>query len=275
MKKTSFHISKSTLLAIVFFGIMALTATATAQNDTVNPLVATTGPNVLGEGRIQWNSSIEYLHDGNNLGAYQYNSNSFGLSSGFRFGIGKRAELTFDIAGRYNTFDTVHFHNTTGITPSVGAKLLLYEGRKWLPQTSFYTSVSNPIHQNAFNEQWSTMVQPQIGFQFRNRLGKMWMIDYSLGYSWNRYSTDDYIDFAKQIDYSLHVRRITSKGNLFSIGISNRNSAGTFVGDIEERFQISDNLQAYFQVALSGGYGSSAGIVDRIHVLAGLNWMLK
>lgn len=269
------YIRKSTLLAIVFFALMAFAATATAQNDTVNPLVATTGPNVLGAGHIQWNNSLEYLHDENNLGAYKYNSHSFGFATGFRFGIGSRAELTLNLSGQYNTFDNVHFHNTTGVAPSVGAKLLLYEGTRWLPQTSFYTSVSNYFYQNAFNEKWSTLVQPQIGFLFRNHLGKKWMIDYSLGYSWNRYSTDDYIDFASQIDYSLYLRQITTKGTMFSIGISNKNSARAFAGDIEVRHQFNDNLQTYLQIALAAGHGSNAGIADRLHGLLGLSWMLK
>ena len=277
MKKTFFCISKSPLMTVVFVGFMAIVTTATAQNDTVNPLVSTTGPNVLGAGRIQWNNSIEYLHDGSNLGVYRYNSHSFGLATGFRFGIGSRAELTLDLEGRYNTFDNANhrFHNTTGITPSIGAKLLLNEGKGWLPQTSFYTYVSNSFDQHPFDEEWSSLVQPQIGFQFRNRLGQSWLLDYSLGYSWNRYSTDDYINFVGQIDYSIHLWDIISEGKMVGFGISNRNSAHVFSGYTEVRRQLNDNLQLYFQVGIQAGFGKEVGILDRLHGLVGLSWMLK
>lgn len=277
MKKIFPHISKFLLRTVVFVGFMAIAATVVAQHDTVNLLVSTTGPNVLGEGRIQWDNSIEYFHDGGGLGVYQYNSHSFGLSTGFRFGVGSRAELTLDINGRYNTFNNVNyrFHNTTGITPSVGAKLLLYKGRGWVPQTAFYTYVSNPINQQPFDEEWSSLVQPQIGFQFRNNLGKSWLLDYSLGYSWDRYSTDTYINFTSQIDYSIHFRNITPKGNMVGCGISNRNSARVLSGDTEVRRQLNDNLQLYFQVGIVAGFAKEVGIIDRLHGLVGLSWMLK
>lgn len=54
MKHIRIHISKSSFLAVVFFGIMtAIGCNAANAQDTINPLISTTGPNVLGAGRIQ------------------------------------------------------------------------------------------------------------------------------------------------------------------------------------------------------------------------------
>ena len=129
MKKIFRHLDASLVCSILFFCLMVTVGVATAHaQDTIresNPLLYTTGPNVLGSGRIQWNSHVEYHHEGSTVGAYDYNSHSFGLATGFRFGIGSRAELTLDLEGQYCTFDNDHFHNTTGFNPSVGAKLLL------------------------------------------------------------------------------------------------------------------------------------------------------
>lgn len=275
MKKTILHISKSTLLAIAFFGLMTLAATATAQNDTVNPLVATTGPNVLGEGHIQWNSSLEYHHYGHSWGPTDFNSHSFGLTTGFRFGIGNRAELTLDLAGAYNTFDTVNFHNTTGFTPAVGAKLLLFDGKAWVPQIAFFTHVASPVMQNAYNDKWTSFVQPEIGFEFRNPLGKLFLLDYSLGYSWDRNSVADFSDFVNHVQYSLYLRHIHSDGHMVSLGISNRNSAHTPTMDFDYLYQLNKNLQLNIRCSFAGGVYKEGGIIDRIHGLVGLNWMLK
>ena len=55
MKHSTTPNNKSTLLALAFFFVMTLVSitAAHAQNYTLNPLFSTTGPNVLGEGRIQ------------------------------------------------------------------------------------------------------------------------------------------------------------------------------------------------------------------------------
>lgn len=276
MKKILHNIDKPLFGAIVFFGLMATAgiAAAHAQDTVSNPLVTTTGPNVLGEGRIQWNSQIEYHHVGYNGGSMDFNSHSFGLSSGLRFGIGSRAELTLDLAGAYNTFDTVNFHNTTSITPAVGAKLRLFDGRGLLPQTSFFTHVAAPFGQNAYNDRWYFLVQPEIGFQFRNHLGRSFLVDYSLGYSWNRYSFED-IDFTNHVQYSLYLRWLHSERLLTSIGISNRNSIHSPTFDIESRSLLRNDLQLTIALSVAAGYGNEVGLADRVHGLVGISWMIK
>lgn len=274
MKHTAHTPNKPLFGAILFFSLMATVGIAATHAQDSNILVSTTGPNVLGQGRIQWNSSLEYYHCGYNGANLHFNSHSFGIATGLRFGIGNRAELTLDLAGAYNTFDTANFHNTTGFSPAVGAKLLLFEGRGWLPTTSFFTNVSAPVQQNAYNERWNALVQPEIGLQFRNRLGKWFLLDYSLGYAWNRYSVAD-IDLTNLVQYSLHLRWMHSDRQMTSIGISNRNSIHSHTVDLETRRLLTDDLQLTVAASYAAGYGMGVGFADRIHGLVGLSWMLR
>ncbi|MBQ2127986.1 MAG: hypothetical protein II429_02545, partial [Prevotella sp.] len=113
MKHTAHTPNKPLLGAILFFGLMATVGITTANAQDTNSLIATTGPNVLGQSHIQWNSTLEYYQYGYNGANLHFNSHSFGIATGLRFGIGNRAELTLDLAGTYATFDTVYFNNTT------------------------------------------------------------------------------------------------------------------------------------------------------------------
>ena len=224
---------------------------------------------------IQWNSSLEYYHYGYNGANMHLNSHGFGIVTGLRFGIGNRAELTLDLAGTYATFDTVYFNNTTGFSPSVGAKLLLFEGRGLLPKTSFFTNVASQVKQNAYNLRWETMVQPEIGLQFRNRLGTWFILDYSLGYAWNRYSDGNLFNPNNIVQYSLQLRWLHSDKQMTSIGISNRNSARNPTIDLETRRMLTDDLQLTVAASVAAGYGLGMVFADRVHGLVGLSWMIK
>ena len=182
MKKSN----RPLLAAMLVMSLFALLGAATAHAQDENPLVATTGPNVLGQGKIQWNSQLEYMHyEWTSFGplANDLTNNSLGVGTSLRFGVGSRAELTLDLAGNYSNLTGDSLRNTCWLTPSVGARLLLFDGRGWLPQVAFFTHVSVPVGQNAYSDKWDSYVQPEIGLQFRNRLGQRWLLDYSLGYS--------------------------------------------------------------------------------------------
>ena len=281
MKKIISHLNKSTFLALAFFGIMTLVgiSTAHAQNDTLNPLFSTTGPNVLGEGRIQWNSSLDFYHSSLTFNENDYSiSSSYGATTGLRFGIGNRAELTFDVSGNYSfvessLIDGLHT-NTNGARASVGAKLLLSDGRRWLPQVAFFTHVGVNNEQYAFNRSVRVnKLQPQIGFMFRNQLGRRWAIDYSLGYAWSA-SSEPGIDFANQIEYSLFARWLALDRLSFGVGVSNVNSARRMIGGFEVRYQPSDNIQLSLQSGSILGLGD--GVSDsQAHALLGLHWTLR
>jgi len=275
MKKILHNIDKPLFGAIVFFGLMATVGIAAANAQDTNILVSTTGPNVLGAGHIQWNNSLEYFHERNKLGVYHYNIHSFGLSTNMRFGIGSRAELTVELGGSYNTFDTVNFHNTISFIPAVGAKLLLSEGKGLLPQTTFFTYVANLVGQNAYNDRWYSIVQPEIGLQFRNRLGNSFLLDYSLGYSWNRYSDVSAIDMTNQVQYSLYLRWLHTERQMTSFGVSNRNSRHSPTFDLETRRLLTDNLQLSIALSVAAGYSEEVGVADKIHGLVGISWMIK
>ena len=281
MKHFTTSNSKSTVLALAFFFVMTLVSitAAHAQNDTLNPLFSTTGPNVLGEGRIQWNSSLDFYHSSSTFNENDYSiANSYGATTGLRFGIGNRAELTFDVSGNYSFLETNlidgHHTSTNGARASVGAKLLLSDGRRWLPQVAFFTHVGVNNEQYAFNRSVRVnRLQPQIGFMFRNQLGHRWAIDYSLGYAWSA-SSEPGIDFANQIEYSLFARWLAFDRLSFGVGVSNVNSARRMIGGLEVRYQPSDNIQLSLQSGSALGLGD--GVSDsQAHALLGLHWILR
>lgn len=283
MKKIFRNLDKSLFCAILFFGLMTTVgvATAHAQDTVTNPLITTTGPNVLGSGRIQWNSDIQYLHYGygpiqsTNGGLYNLNSNSFGIETGLRFGIGSRAELTLGLAGAYNTFDTTLFHATSNVTPSVGAKLLLTDGHGWTPMVSFFTNVAFTYQQNAYNpEIWEYLLRPEVGLQFRNRIGSRWAVDYSLGYSWDRYGNSTFraVDMVK---YSIFARWMATDRLMLGVGFGNDNPAHVFAGDFEARYLATDALQLTLRAGASMGSDELSAVNNHVNALLGVSWMLK
>lgn len=281
MKKIITHLNKSTFLALAFFGIMTLVgiSAAHAQNDTVNPLFSTTGPNVLGEGRIQWNNSVDYYYSMQHFDNNNYTlDNAFGLSTGFRFGIGNRAELTLDVAGAYATVESTWLdgltRNSGNTRAAAGAKLLLTEGRGWLPQVAFFTSVGWRTDKYVFNNIWVSRVQPQIGLMFRNRVGRTWAFDYSIGYSWEA-SSGPGIDFTSQIKYSFGFRHLIFDRLMLGMEISNGNSANRMAGGIEARFQATPDLQLSLQEGFAFGLSEGLHTSAQSHFLFGLHWTIR
>ena len=282
MKHSTTPNSKSTVLALAFFFVMTLVGVtaAHAQNDTLNPLFSTTGPNVLGAGRIQWNSSLDYFHSSYVLYGSESTllSNNFGATTGLRFGIGNRAELTLDVSGAYALLKTENYigsvRNTQSYYPSVGVKLLLAEGKGWLPQVAYFTHVGMVISESAFNPTIKyIIVQPEIGLMFRNRVGRSCAIDYSLGYAWNS-GSDPGIDFRNQVQYSLFFRKLVSERHTVGVGIGNNNSAHQFMGNIEWRYLVNPNLQLSLQAGGSLGLASDS-YADRAHANLGIHWVLR
>ena len=279
--------TKPTALAIAFFCAMTLVgiSAAHAQSETSidNPLFSTTGPNVLGAGSIQWNSSLDYYFSRTSYYLGDYMSiNAFGGTTGLRFGVGNSSELTLDIKGAYNIVQT---HNLVGpcvnpqrYNPSVGVKLLLAEGKGWLPQVAFFTHVGMDISQSSYNPTvWTRLVQPEIGFMFRNRLDSRWVLDYSLGYSWNAesgYSTDFESVFHNQIQYSIFARKLINDRFSTGVGISNANSARSMAGGIEMRYLATPDLQLSLIAGASGGIGKEANALQ-VYSLLGAHWTLR
>ena len=287
MENTHTRNNKPTFVALLFFAAMTVVGVTTAHaQDTVNPLVSTTGPNVLGSGHIQWNTTLQW----DRLRYYGYSDYShgfdgYGAKTGFRFGIGNRAELTLGVEAFHYNYKNWYYsgldasvmddHDLTSdnlsIAPSVGARLLLYEGKGWLPKITFNTSVAlATVHGRTWTED-ETLVQPTIGLSFRNDLGKGWMLDYALNYTWNNsYMTHSPATF------SLFARWLATDRLLLSAGFSTSSWSEPFRGVFEARYLVSPDLQLTLQGGVSGG--SSLGIWSgslRTHALAGVSWMLK
>ena len=124
--------------------------------------------------------------------------------------------------------------------------------------------------------QWTadeTLVQPTIGLSFRNNLGKGWMLDYTLDFSWNRH-------FPRQDYYpaslSVFARWLATDRLLLSAGFSTPGWAEIFKGVFEVRYLATPNLQLTLQGGLS--VGSGIGFVRstvETNLLAGVSWMIK
>ncbi len=264
-----------TIFAIVFFGVMSFFGFAVkAQNDTVNPLLSTTGPNVLGQGHIQWNSSFEYYYSAIDAGNRNINTTSYWGRTGLRFGIGNCSELTLNIIGRYGKIDSFYYYNVAGFNPSIGAKLLLYEGKEWLPRVAYYTNVSLSVSWNDYTG-WSgyILVQPEIGFQFRNMIGRDYMVDYSLGYGWNNVnrfydSSNDYLH------YSIYIRKLFNNRFLLGAGLDNTQIARRMSGCMETLWQYSEKLQLLAKIGCSYGTPEEL-LIGEFNCLVGLNWMIR
>lgn len=288
MENTHTRNNKPTFVALLFFAAMTVVGVTTAHaQDTINPLVSTTGPNVLGSGHIQWNSTLQWDYRQDSYRNYYHKYNGLGANTDFRFGIGNRAELTLGVeAYHYNyktnwngSFDAYEI-NSYGLTPdnlsiapSVGARLLLYEGKGWLPKVTFNTSVALAIVRGRTWAADETLVQPTIGLAFRNDLGKGWMLDYALDFTWNRhYPIQNY----PPATFSLFARWLATDRLLLGAGFSTATWTEPFMGALEVRYLASPDLQLTLQGGVSGGSGLGIwGSNFQSHALAGVNWMLK
>lgn len=289
MKHIRIHISKSSFLAILFFGIMTtIGCNAANAQDTINPLISTTGPNVLGSGRIQWNSNLEWFHI-YHQSFLKMRTNTLGANTEVRFGVGSKAELTVGFGANHTFYDRryLHFTNTEQpiktdpnnilVAPSVGVKILLFEGKGWLPQVAFHTNIALASNSNTtyFPKNY-TAVQPTLGLRFRNQLGKRWMLDYSLDMTWNKLYP---IESFEGLSGSIYARWLATDrlmlGAGFRCGFSGDWSE-PFRGDFEVRYLANPNLQLTLQGGFSGGYelATEFGTIQA-HLLTGVSWTIR
>ncbi len=286
MKQQHTHHSLPTCTALLFFAAMTLIGVATAHaQDTVNPLVSTTGPNVLGSGHIQWNTTLQWDHL-----KYFTQEDILGANTGFRFGVGNRAELTLDVKASHYSFipfsqNQNHVQadsnnlptadNFTTVAPSVGARLLLYEGKGWLPKVAFNTSVALA---SVSGRDWAadeTLVQPTIGLSFRNDLGKGWMLDYALNFTWNsHYPAQNY----PPASLSVFARWLATDRLMLGAGFTTASWSEVFRGTFEVRYLATPDLQLSLQGGMSGieSLGVWNGSISiTTHLMAGVSWTLR
>ena len=286
MKIQSTRSNNTTYFALLFFAAMTVVGVTTAHaQDTINPLVSTTGPNVLGSGHIQWNTSLMWDH----MRSFNINGtvgfDGVGARTGFRFGIGNRAELTLGVeashysiterersmAGSVISVNDLISPTNMKIAPSVGARLLLFEGKGWLPKVTFNTSIAMAATKG-YKYESDTVVQPTIGLEFRNDLGKGWMLDYAVDFTWNRNSPRQNFPATT---LSVFARWLATERLLIGAGFKTPNWTEPFKGLFEVRYLATPNLQLTLQGGLSNGNSLGSYWAMETHVVAGVSWMLR
>ncbi len=254
----------------------------THQTDS-NRLLAVTAPATIGprhlllEGNLSWsynyhNSDVIAL-DGSMAPA----QNIFNMFSGratLRYGIGKIFELSLGLDG---TWGKESHHAGTyleetilrGFAPSVGMKLYVYEGEGWRPQMAVKASFRQPlwVYDDGTTSPAGNFANPYAGLEFRNRLGRHWALDYSVGYS-RMSRTVGAVSYAHNVSYSLFGRWLPSERLMVSVGVLDG------WGIAELRWQASDALQLKAQASIDGGIGAELGMLQTFAV-AGFNWMIK
>ena len=286
MKIQSTRSNNTTYFALLFFAAMTVVGVTTAHaQDTINPLVSTTGPNVLGSGHIQWNTSLMWDHTRNFNINGTVGFDGVGARTGFRFGIGNRAELTLGVEASHSVFNKME-RSMAGsvisvndlisptnmkIAPSVGARLLLFEGRGWLPMVTFNTSIAMAATKG-YKYESDTVVQPTIGLEFRNDLGKGWMLDYAVDFTWNRNSPRQNFPATT---LSVFARWLATERLLIGAGFKTPNWTEPFKGLFEVRYLATPNLQLTLQGGLSNGNSLGSYWAMETHVVAGVSWMLR
>ena len=286
MKKQSTRSNNTTYFALLFFAAMTVVGVTTAHaQDTINPLVSTTGPNVLGSGHIQWNTSLMWDHMRNFNINGTVGFDGVGARTGLRFGIGNRAELTLGVEASHYSI-TERERSLVGsvisvndlisptnmkIAPSVGARLLLFEGKDWLPMVTFNTSIAMAATKG-YKYESDTVIQPTIGLEFRNDLGKGWMLDYAVDFTWNRNSPRQNFPAST---LSVFARWLATERLLIGAGFKTPNWTEPFKGLFEVRYLATPNLQLTLQGGLSNGNALGSYWAMETHVVAGVSWMLR
>lgn len=250
---------KSTILAGTFFAVITIVSisVAHAQVNNENPILATSGPNVLEKGGKLWHNELSYEYL--DLGTLETTENIYSFGSIFRIGLGLNTELDFSLAAGHieaTNASSIKTHSEM-LVPSVGVKVGLYEGKGVLPQVAFRTDVALPIAlyfgENSDARFWRP--QPTVGLEFRNRISSRFTIDYSLGYSWHSYG---YATWDDGLRYSLAFNALITdrlalgvafgKGNFHAINdgggsISNTATILSNKADITLVYQATPKVQ--------------------------------
>lgn len=152
----------------------------------------------------------------------------------------------------------------TSASPRVGVRMELFGGRGVLPQVTFVTELS--VNKAKGYDYWC--LQPLLGLQFRNRIGRYWMLDYSLGYSWNRLPYY-YVDYGNpSFLYSLFARWLPTDRLMLGVGVENS------AVQLEARWQATPELQLSLQGNYRVGYDLFEGVYSS-DVKVGLHWLLR
>ncbi len=254
----------------------------THQTDS-NRLLAVTGPATIGprhmllEGNLSWSYNYhesDLMALNGSLVPSQNTFKMFGGGATLRYGIGKIFEVSVGLDGSWGN-ETNHIGNNRdetfyrGFAPSVGMKLCVYEGEGWRPQMAVKASFRQPlwVYDDGTLGAAGDFGNPYAGLEFRNRLGRHWALDYSVGYS-RMPRTVGAVSYAHNVSYSLFGRWLPSERMMLSVGVEDG------WGIAELRWQASDALQLKAQASIDGGIGAELGMLQTFAV-AGFSWMIK
>lgn len=270
MKKNN---RKSLVLAIAFFAMMGLGAGMAAHAQEESPLLATTGPSVLGSGHLMWSADINAYHLHSILDGKDFNNYSvLGGATGLRWGIGSKAELTLDFSAEHahgRVLDSLSFGpNHLNLVPSLGARIMLLGGEGKKNSLTFFTEVTLPLRQgHPFVEDEGLLAEPIIGLQYRHRFSQYWYFDAAAAYAWNRHAP--YVRMTdRPFRLALFARWLPNERWMFSVGFDN------LQGRAEALWQVSDRWQLKAQVCVDGGTGADYSATS-IYGLMGFNWMIR
>lgn len=270
MKKNN---RKSLVLAVAFFAMMGLGAGMAAHAQDESPLLATTGPSVLGSGHLMWSVDLDAYHLHSIFDGKDYNNYSvLGGATGLRWGIGSKAELTLGLSAEHahgRVLDTLSFgSNHLNLVPSVGARIMLLGGEEKRNTLTFFTEVTLPIRRgHPLVEDDDLLTEPIIGLRYRHRFSQYWYFDATAAYAWNRHAP--YVRLTdRPFRLTLFARWLPNERWMFSAGFDNGQ------GRAEALWQANDRLQLKAQVCIDGGTGSDYSVTN-VYGLVGFNWMIR
>ncbi|MBR6320303.1 MAG: hypothetical protein IKR50_07690 [Prevotella sp.] len=269
--------AKSNLLVVVFFAVMTLgAAIASHAQDTdltSSPLVTTTGPNVLGSGKLMLGGDLNAYRLHSILDGADFNNYSvLGASAGLRWGIGSKAELTLGVSAEHahgRVLDSLSFApNHLNLVPSLGARIMLLGGEGKKNSLTFFTEVTLPLRRgHPILEDEGLLAEPIIGLQYRHRFSQYWYFDATAAYAWNRHAP--YVRMTdRPFRLALFARWLPNERWMFSAGFDN------LQGRAEALWQVNDRWQLKAQVCVDGGTGAAYSATS-IYGLAGFNWMIR
>ena len=219
---------------------------------------ATTGPDVLPKGRVQWETGTAWERsslDGPLTTTWTVNT------SMLRWGFSDYAELrlqadylhrSYEHGGAVNGFDNV----------TLGTKVRLFDGYNAFPAVSLLANVLIPGGDNA--EFLPSHTGGQMGLLFANDLTSWCSLGYEVDLIWNGY-TQPTVFWGLGLGFSV--------GESFTIQVEEYNHS--FGGNTESWSELSFAFQLSPRVQLDLGTDINLNHPDRYHnLLLGVSWQL-
>lgn len=97
-----------------------------------------------------------------------------------RYGLTRHAEVRLLLAGALSQNESAWKYNTSQL--SLGAKMKISDGNKWIPQVSLLTNLVIPCTKNMWE---TTHIAPQMYLLLQNDVTDNFSLCYNLGAEWN------------------------------------------------------------------------------------------